>query len=636
MVVAWIFIIMDIRFERRIKVNEWIIKARWFYMLGIFMIGMVTKAIGVSNIEFSVFSMALILFVFACVNLSFYLFLKRIKKTRIPAHLYILGSVQIAIELLTFTLVMHKAGGIESISSIFYFLTIVSASLMFGARGSIITAIFSSLLINFLVIFEYYNIIPHISRYGTETIAFNSLPIALTSTITTSVFYVIVGLFAGYGSKLLYDRELLLFRKTEVLDKETKLRRLQLKKLDRTAKLLIGRDLELNKTNIELDNKIKELKGSRKALMNMLEDAEKARQETEEEKEKTLAIISNLTDPIIFIDSNNKISLLNLSAQKVLGLNKSTLGKEVSNKNDFSINNFKNMINVKYKVKELKKISKKDRIIEEISLKFQNQERIYRIMTAEVCNDKGQCYGFIKIFYDLTREKTLDKIKSEFISIAAHQLRTPLSAIKWIIKMILDKDVGELTLEQEELLKKGYKSNERIIKLVDDLLNVSRIEEGKFGFTFDNHDFKEIINIAIVNLERTIAKNHFKIIINSPDKIPEIYVDKERMIIVVQNLLDNATKYTPEYGTIKINVEKGTKLLKVTIKDNGVGIPKKDQAKLFSKFFRAANVMRMQTEGTGLGLFIVKNIIEKHGGKIAIKSEEGKGTEVSFSLPLKK
>jgi len=622
---------MDLKFERKIRVNRWIIKARWFYMLGIFMIGMVTKGIGVSNIEFSIFSMALILFVFACVNLSFHLFLKKIEKTKKSSNFYILGSIQIAVELLTFTLVMHKAGGIESISSIFFFLTIVSSSLMFSARGSIITAIFSSLLINFLVIFEYYNIIPHISRYGIDTVAFSSLPIALTSTITTSVFYVIVGLFAGYGSKLLYNQESLLVKKTEILNKETKLRRLQLEKLDRTAKLLVRRDLEISKTNVELDDKIKELEGARKALTNMLEDAEEAGEKVREEKEKIQTIISSFTDPIIFIDNESKISILNPSAKKILGFDDKCLGIKVSNKDNYSMENFKDATNIDYKVN----ISD-DKMTEEIILKSNKEDRVYRIITTKVCDDEKICYGFIKIFYDLTREKALDKLKSEFISIAAHQLRTPLSAIKWIMKMVLDKDAGELTLEQEELLTKGYSSNERIIKLVDDLLDVSRIEEGRFGFNFEKYNFQKIINIAIVNLEQRIAKNHFKIIINKPAKMPKVYIDKEKMIMVVQNLLDNATKYTPEYGKIEINIKQEKELLNVTIKDSGVGIPKKDQVNLFSKFFRAANVMRMETAGTGLGLFIVKNIIEKHGGKITIKSEEGKGTEVNFSLPLTK
>ncbi len=405
---------------------------------------------------------------------------------------------------------------------------------------------------------------------------------------------------------------------------------------------------ELKKFQIDLEKRVRsrteELENARQALTNMLEDAKESREKVREEKEKIQTIISSFTDPIIFIDNNKKLSLFNNSTEEVFGLSNNDLGKIISDENDYSLENFRAIIKKDYKVKKIKFVEDygqgqqdiKDNIfaIEELYIKYKNLERVYRVMTSSVCNNGSICYGYIKMFYDLTREKQIDKLKSEFISIAAHQLRTPLSAIKWIIKMVLDGDAGKLTVEQEELLTKGYKSNERIIKLVNDLLNVSRIEEGRFGFNFDKYDFQEVIDIAITNLEQRIAKNHFKMTINKPFKMPKIYIDKERMTMVMQNLLDNATKYTPEYGKIEINIKKEKKLLDVTIKDNGVGIPKEDQVKLFSKFFRAANVKRMETEGTGLGLFIVKNIIENHGGKIIIKSEEGKGTEVNFSLPL--
>ena len=240
----------------------------------------------------------------------------------------------------------------------------------------------------------------------------------------------------------------------------------------------------------------------------------------------------------------------------------------------------------------------------------------------------------MKIFYNLTREKMLDKLKSEFISIAAHQLRTPLSAIKWVIKMVLDGDVGKITEEQKKLLFKGYQSNERIIELVNDMLNVSRIEDGRFGYSYQKENFEEALQIVMDSLENRIKEKSIKFEVKKNAKVPEIFMDKTKMVLVLQNLIENAVKYTPEFGKILVNLEVGKNFLKVRIKDNGVGIPKKDQEKMFSKFFRAENVMRMQTEGSGLGLFIVKNVIQKHGGEINFTSEEGMGTEFVFTLPL--
>ncbi|MFH1823012.1 MAG: ATP-binding protein [Patescibacteria group bacterium] len=582
---------MDTHIVRRIKVIEWIIKARWFYMSGIFIIGILSKTLSESNVSFPFSFMIFLLVSFFVINLFFYFSIKRIKKNYSHRLLSIISHMQIIIELGYFIIIMHLAGGIESISTIFFFLVVVSASLIFGARGSIITAIISAVLVNLLVIFEYYGIISHISRYGVATLEFQNLQITLTKTVTTSIFYLIVGLFGGFGSNLLLRREDALEEKTQQLNQKTK--------------LLAKREEKLSEINQQLI----------------------------EERNKISAIINNFIDPIIFIDKEKKISLFNPAAKEILNLASSVIGKKIESKNNFSLLNFNKIIKNKHGIKRLK-----DKVhgynTEEIKIIYHNQDRIYKVITAKVSREDEVNYGHIKVFYDITREKMIDKLKSEFISIAAHQLRTPLSAIKWITKMVLDEDSGKLNKSQKELLTKGYRSNERIIRLVDDLLNVSRIEEGRFGYKFSETNFQEIVNAAIENSERIIAKNHINLKINKPKKLPKVYIDKDRMILVMQNLLDNATKYTPEHGKIIINIAVAGNFLEVRVIDNGVGVPKKEQSKLFTKFFRAPNVMRMQTEGTGLGLFIVKNIIEKHRGSVKISSEEGKGTEVFFTVPI--
>ena len=377
-------------------------------------------------------------------------------------------------------------------------------------------------------------------------------------------------------------------------------------------------------------------------MINILEDNTETRREMEEEKNKTLAIIANFTDPIIVLDKDYKISMINPAASRVFGLSNSDLNRQVAAANKFSMSNFKLIIKKDYEIKEISEDGKnQDFIAEEITMgddksKENAQTATYKVITAKVLSLDNEPLGTMKIFYDTTREKAIDKMKSEFISVAAHQLRTPLSAIKWVIKMILDGDAGKLSIEQQELLNKGYLSNERIIRLVNDLLNVSRLEEGKFGFNFEKADFLEVLNTAVSGVESLAVKNHQVLTIEKPAKLPKIFLDKERMIMVIQNLLSNAIKYTPEYGKIQVNIEVDKQYLHVKINDQGVGIPAEDQPKLFSKFFRAANVVKLETEGTGLGLFMVKNIIEKHNGRVSLKSEEGKGTEVSFFIPVNK
>ncbi|HOZ56169.1 MAG: Sensor histidine kinase YycG [Parcubacteria group bacterium ADurb.Bin316] len=384
----------------------------------------------------------------------------------------------------------------------------------------------------------------------------------------------------------------------------------------------------------DLNQKVNDLQRSEKATLQAFADLTSVENNLEAEHHKTAAIISNFIDPIIVIDKDNKLSFLNPAAKEIFGFIDSDLGRIVDSANNYSMENFRKFINTKYLVKSGAAIKSNNPDEEEVVINYEDQELTYKVITAKVMAEKNEYLGVMKIFYNLTREKTIDRMKSEFISIAAHQLRTPLSAIKWVIKMILDGDAGKLNEEQQGLLAQGYASNERIITLVNDMLNVSRIEEGRFGYSFSKDRLDETLNIVVKSLENQINSKKIKLVLDVPAKLSKVFMDKQKMTLVLQNLLENAVKYTPEYGKIEIKVKDHKKDLKISIKDNGIGIPKKDQEKLFSKFFRAENVVRMQTEGSGLGLFIVKNIIEKHGGEIECKSEEGKGTEFIFNIPI--
>lgn len=235
----------------------------------------------------------------------------------------------------------------------------------------------------------------------------------------------------------------------------------------------------------------------------------------------------------------------------------------------------------------------------------------------------------------INRIKELDKTKSEFISIAAHQLRTPLSAIKWTFRMMIDGDVGDVTLEQKEFLRRGYITNERMITLVNDLLNVSRIEEGRFGYEFKVASIEEIIESILKTIQPLIAEKNLNFIYNKPLRnLRKANVDSEKMVLALENIFNNAIKYTPPKGKITLTLEEKDNQIVIAVSDTGVGIPQDQLPKLFTKFFRAANVIRLQTDGSGLGLFIAKNIVEKHHGVITIESEESKGTTVKIVLPF--
>ncbi len=232
------------------------------------------------------------------------------------------------------------------------------------------------------------------------------------------------------------------------------------------------------------------------------------------------------------------------------------------------------------------------------------------------------------------RLRELDQLKTDFISVASHQLRTPLSAIKWALKMIIDKDVGPVTKEQKDLLQKGYQTNERMISLINDLLNVSRIEEQRFQYRFAETSLAEVIDKTLDELRIPMEKKSILFEKRIEHHIPPLFIDGQKMHLVFENLLDNAIKYTPDGGRIVLTVSRKQDVVLCLIHDSGVGIPESQWDRVFSKFFRGDNVIRMQTQGTGLGLFIARTIIEKHNGTITFDSKEGEGTTFSFTLPI--
>lgn len=390
---------------------------------------------------------------------------------------------------------------------------------------------------------------------------------------------------------------------------------------------------ELRHKSTLLEKQVLQLKLSEEALRFLLADYGEEKKHIDAERKKTALIISSITDPILFIDNQKRIALHNPSAKQMLGLKDNFEDFVIESKKEPLLEDLKKIISVPF---QGKKIETKNGYFEEVSLKYLGEEKTFKVITSAVIDKSDKNQGVIKVFYDFTREKVLERLKSEFISIAAHKLRTPLSAIKWVIKMIIDGDAGKLNKEQYDLLNKAYKSNERIIELVNNLLDVSKIEEGKFDYSFKKENFNLVFSVFKDYADTLAEKNRINLSYETMENFPEVFMDKNRIILVMQNLIDNAIKYTPPFGKIitKVNMKDG--FLNVSVKDNGVGIPDKDKQKIFSKFFRASNVIRMQTEGSGLGLFIVKNVIEKHNGKVAIDSQEGRGTEVSFSLPINK
>jgi signal transduction histidine kinase len=224
----------------------------------------------------------------------------------------------------------------------------------------------------------------------------------------------------------------------------------------------------------------------------------------------------------------------------------------------------------------------------------------------------------------------LDKLKSEFVSIASHQLRTPLSAINWFTELIKDE---KLTGVQKKIMKNIGESNQRMIDLVESLLNVSRIESDRLKIENKAVDVREILRESINEHKAKAKEKSQKIKLAVGKRRLMVYLDPKLLFQAVGNVIGNAIKYTRQKGLIEISANSKKDRVIITVKDNGYGIPKKNQDKIFQKFFRADNIAEYDIEGTGLGLYISKSIIQKIGGKISFISTEGKGTSFFIFLP---
>src|SRR3989344_616646 len=232
------------------------------------------------------------------------------------------------------------------------------------------------------------------------------------------------------------------------------------------------------------------------------------------------------------------------------------------------------------------------------------------------------------------RQEEISRLKSEFISIAAHQLRTPLSVEKWAYHAVLDGDLGEVPKSQREILEKAYMANESMIRLVHNLLDAARIEEGRFGFKFGRVDFVAFLK-QMMEEKALFAGNKNINIAFDPKAAKDVFIsaDSDRLGIAIGNIVDNAIRYTASGGRVELSMDADAQFVKLSISDTGIGITKEEQSRMFTKFYRGSNVVHLKTEGTGLGLFITKNIVAGHHGTIWFNSEAGRGTTFYIKLP---
>ena len=258
--------------------------------------------------------------------------------------------------------------------------------------------------------------------------------------------------------------------------------------------------------------------------------------------------------------------------------------------------------------------------------------RIFEVHAAPVIAESGNRLGRIFTVRDVTREREVDRMKTEFVSMVAHELRTPLTSIKGFVDLLRDGDAGELTDEQLEFLTIVATNTDRLVAMINDLLDISRIESGKVELVRTQVDLGQSIRNVATTLRPQIEAKHQRLTLDLPDNLV-VSADADRVAQILTNLLSNASKFTPPDHDITIVAEPLPDAVRVDVTDTGIGLSRADQAKLFSRFYRSTNQAARQTEGTGLGLAITRSLVELHGGTISVRSAPGRGSTFSFTLP---
>ena len=362
-------------------------------------------------------------------------------------------------------------------------------------------------------------------------------------------------------------------------------------------------------------------------------ELQESKTRTEQEKAKAEAILKSIGDGVFAVDLNYRIMLMNSVAEQFSGFS-FTEARGKYYRDVFQFVQEKNP-DLPYPlfVEEVIRLGTVKKLANHTILVKRDQTKLsVSDSAAPIKDEKGSVFGCIVVIRDASREREVERVNDEFISIAAHQLRTPLGSMRWIMEMVLSyKDTSPKVREKIELINK---SNQRMIILVDDLLNVSRIDQGKVQNTPSLCDICEIIRAEVSEIDAEAQKLKVAIDVSLDSNIPKIMIDPKRFRDVIQNLLSNAVKYNVVGGKAVIIAMLVANYIRISIEDNGIGIPKEDQERVFSKFYRAANAAHSDTTGSGLGLFVVKSYVEEWGGAVRFQSVEGKGSTFYLELPV--
>jgi len=354
-------------------------------------------------------------------------------------------------------------------------------------------------------------------------------------------------------------------------------------------------------------------------------EAQKKFKTTLNEKKQTEAIVRSVAAGVVVVNNKGEVLLMNPAAEKLLNTKKEEkVGRPLTEGAT---------------EEQLISLAKTTSLDGETDIEVDSNEdtrKILRSSSAVIEDENGQTVGMVTVLNDVTKQKELDEMKSQFLSNVTHELRNPIGAIKQSISVILEETAGPLTEPQQKFLSNAKRNLDRLGALIDDILDLAKLEAKKMeikrkptALATVVDEVCETLNTWAENKEITFAKD-------VQEDLPEINVDSDRIIQVLINIMSNAIKFTPKEGTITVGarLSESGDIVEMSVTDTGVGIATDDLPKIFGKFQQATNRSAGDKSGTGLGLAIAQELVQLHGGEISVASEEGKGTTFTFTLPM--
>jgi signal transduction histidine kinase len=347
-----------------------------------------------------------------------------------------------------------------------------------------------------------------------------------------------------------------------------------------------------------------------------------------------------MTDQINFLTSK---TIMDASSNGIILFN----GDKTVTYSNFAATNFTKLPSSGYNISEIFKLFPEVdflKTFEQVNAQkttyriaeVKSRDYFYEIFLIPLINDEDKIVGGSVLLHDITYIKSLEEIKAQFLTVAAHQLRTPLGGMRWSLEMIIEEIKDQVSPEIKSLLNQVYQSNLMSLSIINDLLNVSKID-GKQAL--ENPEPTNIIRIIQKVLsnhrnEAELKSVQYKVNLPPAETFPSIIIDKVKIKQVIDNLIANAIKYNKPNGSLSVTIGQDGKTMTLTVADTGIGIPEKDSKRIFTKFFRANNAVLNETTGSGLGLFVVKSYVESWGGKISFNSQENVGTSVTITIPI--